>query len=1260
MSPEEFASLANRFSEAALLVSRDGIVLAANRQFLRFEITGSSNTGSSNTGSSILGARLTELASTAEDEVNNYLRDCARNRDPIVGVLTFKTQQGQERAFRCDGALLHFDPDRSNTQLMIKLVPRDESTTQFAVLNQKIADLNEEMQRRKHLQHELMAQRESLRVTLASIGDGVIVSDTEGLVTFMNPIAETLTGWQQDQAVGQPVEQVFQIVDETTRQPQQNPAARALRERRIVGLANHSILISKDSSERPIDDSAAPIQDREGEILGVVLVFRDVSERRAAEIEQGRLAALVDSSEDAILGLTFSGVVTDWNAGAEKLFGFSAEETVGQSISSTIAPAEAKEEVLETLRRVQQGDRVEPFEAIRLRKDGQVVPVEIRISPIRDSEGNVVGASAIDRDISQQKAAELRRNARMAVAQVIADQKNDDQAIKEILAILGSTLNWDAVCFWSPDSDPEQLKLSQAWCSPESDLAAKMNGSPSRTCQLGSGLAGHVAQNGDPLWISDIASDERFGHESSAMQSGLHAALAYPVRIDGTSFGVIELHSGEVRPCDEELIEMMGTVVSQLGQFLERCHAERKLRLSQQELVDSEERLRLALDAGRMGSWEWKIPSGTVIWSSTLEKIHGIAAGSFAGSFDAFQRDIYPEDRDRVLNVIQNTVEQGNLHHLEYRIVWPDGSVHWLESRGSLFRDDAGNPVRMIGVCSDITERKHLEQTLRFLAESSKSLSTLVDYRSTLQKVASLSVPDFADWCTVDMLEAEGSVQRLAVAHADPNKVALAEELHRRYPPQADAEYGVMKVLRTGEAELMPEVPDSLLETAAQNDEHLAMLRQLSLTSYMCVPLRVKGSVLGVVTFVGAESGRRYSETDLAMAADLAHRAAIAIQNALLYQQVREADRRKDEFLAMLAHELRNPLAPIRSGLDLLAMDSAGHREIVELMQDQVEHVVRLVDDLLDVSRIMRGKVELRKETVKLADLVKRSVHAVQSTVDGRHQKLNVHVATDPMHVNVDPVRIVQVIENLLTNASKYMDPGGKIDLTVERHEGTAVVTVQDTGVGIEKELLPQVFDLFTQSSRSLDRSQGGLGIGLTLVQRLVEMHSGSVSAHSDGLGHGSTFVVHLPLVDAVGLASPQPRNDAKVAACRICVVDDNRSAAWLLKALLKKVGNHQVETAADGPTLLANIHEFQPQVVFLDIGLPGMDGHQIAREIRRQPEFDDVLLIALTGYGQEEDRKNSRAAGFDLHLVKPPSVDQIKGVFTHPKVVSLIAKTPS
>ncbi|QEG39461.1 hybrid sensor histidine kinase/response regulator [Roseimaritima ulvae] len=665
------------------------------------------------------------------------------------------------------------------------------------------------------------------------------------------------------------------------------------------------------------------------------------------------------------------------------------------------------------------------------------------------------------------------------------------------------------------------------------------------------------------------------------------------------------MYARQTRPRDEELIETISAVAAQLSQFLERCNAEQQLQRSQEELLGSEERLRLALDAGRMGSWEWNVASGGVSWSSTLEKIHGLEVGQFAGTWEAYQQDMHPDDRDDVLATIEHTLQHGQSQYIEYRIVWPDGSVHWLESRGRVFRDDAGRPLRMIGICSDITTRKQFEQTLRFLAESSKSLATLVDYRSTLQKIASLAVPHFADWCAVDILEADGGVQRLAVAHADPAKLPLAEQLYRRYPSPPDAAHGAVKVLRTGEPEWTAEVTDAMLQRVAEDDTHLAMLRQLGLTSYMCVPLRGK-----------------------------------------------------DEFLAMLAHELRNPLAPIRSGLDLLAMNSAGEDTTVSLMQEQLEHVVRLVDDLLDVSRIMRGRVELRKENVDLATLVERSVHAVRPLIDSHQQQLVVRGAEQPLCLEADPVRIAQVIENLLTNASKYMDAGGRIELDVQRQDDWAVLTVQDTGVGIDAELLPQVFDLFTQASRSLDRSQGGLGIGLTLVQRLVEMHGGTVAAHSEGLGCGSKFEVRLPLTEKTCSPPAAESGDSKQAACRVCVVDDNRAAAWLLKALLEKLGDHTVQTAGDGPALLATIHGFQPDVVFLDIGLPGMDGHQVAREIRRQREFDDVLLVALTGYGQAEDRKNSRDAGFDLHLVKPPSVDQIKMVFTHPKLAAQSEQT--
>jgi CheY-like chemotaxis protein len=271
--------------------------------------------------------------------------------------------------------------------------------------------------------------------------------------------------------------------------------------------------------------------------------------------------------------------------------------------------------------------------------------------------------------------------------------------------------------------------------------------------------------------------------------------------------------------------------------------------------------------------------------------------------------------------------------------------------------------------------------------------------------------------------------------------------------------------------------------------------------------------------------------------------------------------------------------------------------------------------------------------------------------IENYQHQLDVVIPAEPIRLYADPVRLVQVIENLLNNASKYTDAGGRIELTVSTEEGQAVVEVRDSGVGIEPDLLPHVFELFTQASRSLDRAQGGLGIGLTLVQRLIELHGGTVSADSEGIGCGSTFRLQLPISNQQAVAElaaiPPYNNHTR----RIVVVDDNVGAAKLLTALLLKLGEHEISKAHDGPSALATVQAVRPELVLLDIGLPGMDGHEVARAIRSDRQFDDVLLVALTGYGQEEDRQKSQAAGFDLHLVKPPSVDQIREVLAHPKL---------
>jgi signal transduction histidine kinase len=371
-------------------------------------------------------------------------------------------------------------------------------------------------------------------------------------------------------------------------------------------------------------------------------------------------------------------------------------------------------------------------------------------------------------------------------------------------------------------------------------------------------------------------------------------------------------------------------------------------------------------------------------------------------------------------------------------------------------------------------------------------------------------------------------------------------------------------------------------------------------------------------------------------------------------EELAAADRRKDEFLAMLGHELRNPLAPILNALHLMRLRAGPDDETAamrELIDRQARLMTRLVDDLLDVSRITRGSIHLRKSRVNLRDIVALTVDSMRPFLTAHRHQIAVEMGQEPMWLNADATRLEQIIANLLQNAGKYMEDGGNIRLTVEPRPDHVELTVRDQGIGMSADLLPHVFDLFMQGDKSLDRSQGGLGIGLTLARRLVELHGGTIEAASHGPGQGSTFTVRLPTLptapaDAVPSqcaagASPPPHR-------RVLVVDDNLDAATSLAMVLRLEG-HEVSMAHDGPTALAAIALHRPEVVFLDIGLPGMSGYEVARRARQDGSMNDGLLVAMTGYGQDQDRQNCHEAGFDLHLVKPVDPTMIREMLAFP-----------
>jgi PAS domain S-box-containing protein len=374
-------------------------------------------------------------------------------------------------------------------------------------------------------------------------------------------------------------------------------------------------------------------------------------------------------------------------------------------------------------------------------------------------------------------------------------------------------------------------------------------------------------------------------------------------------------------------------------------------------------------------------------------------------------------------------------------------------------------------------------------------------------------------------------------------------------------------------------------------------------------------------------------------------------QRRQMEQELREAGRRKDEFLAILAHELRNPLAPVRNALEIMRVsghDAATIAQARAVMERQVHNLVRLIDDLMDVSRISRGKIELRKERLNLATIVQSAVEISGAQVHAARHELTVTLPSEPLWVHADHARLAQVVANLLNNAAKYTEPGGRIGLTAERHGDQAAIHVRDTGIGVPAEMLPHLFDMFVQVTSSLERSQGGLGIGLTLVRRLVEMHGGTVEAHSAGAGQGSEFVVRLPL-------APEPVNRSEAAppvptqpppggssGLRILVVDDNRDSAESLGMLLKLLG-HEVRMAHNGPAALESARTFQPAIMLLDIEMPGMNGYEVARRAREEPSGKDMLLVAMTGYAGEQDRRHCDEAGFDRHMVKPVDLSQLQ-----------------
>lgn len=789
-------------------------------------------------------------------------------------------------------------------------------------------------------------QSEWLRVTLTSIGDAVIVTDQNQVVSFLNPVAEALTGWSQTAATNRHINEVFPIINATTRQPARNPIDAVLRENRVVGLMNHTLLLTRDGLEVPIDDSAAPIRDTRGQVVGVVLVFRDVTIRKQTEEalrrSEARFRLLAENARDMIYRYRFAPTLACeyMSPAATAIMGYTPEEYYAdpELAARIVHPADRPifDQVAADPARFN-----EPLAMRWVRKDGALVWTEQRNVPIYGADGRIVAMEGIARDIT--------------------DRKRIEEALRE----------------------------SEARFRTMADTAPVL------------------------VWMADITGQCTFFNRTWLEFTG--------------------------RPVEEEL-------------------------------------------------------------------------------GDGWVAAVHRADRESCLHTYQTAFAQRQEFRMEYRLRRADGQYRWLLDNGVPRFTAEQTFAGYIGSCIDITERKRAEERIRFLAEAGVVLAASLNYEETLRNVARLSVPAIADWCAIDMLNPAGDLELLALSHIDPAKVQWAHALRQRYPVAMDAPMGAPHVIRTGQAEIYPEISDDLLQAVSQDAEQLEILRAVGYRSVMVVPLRNVTEVIGAISFVATESERRFNRDDLALAEEVARRASAAIEQAELYREVQQALQARDQFLSIASHELKTPLTTLLGYAQLLKrrseqLDSRQiddrSRRAVQIIAEQALRLNRLISSMLDLSRIETGQLDIERAPVDIGQLARHVVEEAQLTLD-RH-RLNLHINDEPLVVVGDALRLEQVFQNLIHNAIKYSPDGGVIQVIVKRRDTHACLIVSDEGIGIPGEALPQLFQRFYRAANVDARQISGMGVGLYVVREIIARHGGAISVES-AEQRGSTFTVTLPL----------------------------------------------------------------------------------------------------------------------------------------------------